>query len=54
MSDDTRGRAPHVLTKEHQARLAESEAARAKNPNRMGPDATKPKAKKETKAKEDD
>lgn len=36
-----RGRAPHSLSKEQQNALVESDALRAKNPNKIGPDAPK-------------
>lgn len=39
-----RRRAPHKLSKEHAKRVKDSDAARAKNPNRVGKDAPKRKA----------
>ena len=39
-----RRRAPHTLSKEHAKRVKDSDAARAKNPNRVGKNAPKRRA----------
>lgn len=44
MAEQLRGRAPHTLSKEHQTKVHDSDKLREKNPNKMGPDAPKPKA----------
>ncbi len=43
-SKSSKRRSPSTLSDEHQKRVKESDELRAKNPNRVGPDAPKKKA----------